>query len=193
MARTKDFDEEKVLDKAICIFSHKGYNGTSMQDLVDGLGISRSSMYDTFTDKHTLYVKALECYQKTADQRICDIIQNSSSAKAAIRQLLKITVDELLKDKQKHGCFLVNAEIEVALHDNGVKEMICRSTQHMETAFQHAIVKGQRSGEISTRHNAQALSRFISNTVKGLQVSSKSNTDMAFFDDIIQTTLSVLD
>jgi len=60
MARTKDFDEDKVLQKAMNLFWHKGYNGTSMQDLVDGLGISRSSMYDTFGDKHTLFIRALE-------------------------------------------------------------------------------------------------------------------------------------
>jgi TetR/AcrR family transcriptional repressor of nem operon len=63
MARTKDFDENEVLSKAIQLFWFKGYNGTSMQDLVDGLGISRSSLYDTYSDKHTLFVKALESYQ----------------------------------------------------------------------------------------------------------------------------------
>ena len=60
MARTKDFDEGEILNKAVTLFWHKGYNGTSMQELVDALGISRSSLYDTYVDKHTLYVKALE-------------------------------------------------------------------------------------------------------------------------------------
>lgn len=193
MARTKDFDEDEVLRKAICIFWDKGYNGTSMQDLVDGLGISRSSMYDTFTDKHTLYVKSLESYQKTADDQVCNIIKTNTSAKAAIRQLLELTVNDLIGDNQQKGCFMVNAEIELAAHDDCVKEVICRSVQNMEEAFYMAIVKGQESGEIQVRQDARALSRFISNTIKGLQVSAKSITERAFFDDIIQTTLSVLD
>lgn len=60
MARTKTFDEVQVLEKAQAIFWCKGYNGTSMQDLVDGLGISRSSLYDTYTDKRELFLIALK-------------------------------------------------------------------------------------------------------------------------------------
>lgn len=193
MARSKDFDEEEVLRKAICIFWNKGYNGTSMQDLVDGLGISRSSMYDTFTDKHTLYVKSLESYQKAADEQVCNLIQTNPSAKAAIKRLLELTVNDLIGEEQPKGCFMVNAEIELASHDDYVKEVICRSVQNMEEAFYMAIVKGQKSGEIQTRQDARALARFISNTIKGMQVSAKTITERAFFDDIIQTTLSVLD
>ncbi|MEJ0106748.1 MAG: helix-turn-helix domain-containing protein [Bacteroidota bacterium] len=60
MARTKVFDEQMVLDKAMNLFWQKGYNATSAQDLVNGLSISRSSLYDTFGDKHSLFVKALK-------------------------------------------------------------------------------------------------------------------------------------
>jgi TetR/AcrR family transcriptional repressor of nem operon len=193
MARSKEFDKDEVLEKAICVFSDKGYNGTSMQDLVDGLGISRSSMYETFSNKHALYVEALECYQKSANQQVCDIVKDCVSAKEAIRQLLEMTVNKLLDDQQHNGCFLVNAEIEVAAHDIGVKEIISQSGIHMETAFMLIIVKGQQQGELSSRHDAKSLSRFISNTVKGLQVSTRSITDRTYFDDVIQTMLSLLD
>ncbi len=81
MARTKDFDEQEVLKKAVCLFWNKGYNATSMQDLVDQLGISRSSLYDTYGDKHTLYLKALEEYQQTNGGKLCSIVHESASAK----------------------------------------------------------------------------------------------------------------
>src|ERR1700748_3148505 len=100
MARTKDFDENEVLAKAIQIFWHKGYNGTSMQDLVDGLGISRSSLYDTYTDKHTLFLKALDSYQAAGSSKIEEIIANSASAKETIKQLLELSTGDLLEDKQ---------------------------------------------------------------------------------------------
>ncbi|SDE75321.1 transcriptional regulator, TetR family [Mucilaginibacter pineti] len=193
MARPKDFDEDDVLNKAICIFWHKGYNGTSMQDLVDGLGISRSSLYDTYGDKHTLYVKALETYQKAAGNQVCNIINNAASAKEAIKQLLELTIKDLLSDEQRKGCFSVNAGIEVAPHDAEVNSMICRGEQQVEDAFFHAIKKGQESGEITNKQDARALARFIFNAVKGMQVSAKGPTDKAFFDDIIQTTMLVLD
>ena len=81
MARTKDFDENEALNKAIAIFWHKGYNGTSMQDLVEGLGISRSSLYDTYGDKHTLFIKALESYQNEASGKVCSIVSSAGAGK----------------------------------------------------------------------------------------------------------------
>jgi TetR/AcrR family transcriptional repressor of nem operon len=193
MARPREFDKHEVLGKAISVFSDKGYNGTSMQDLVDGLGISRSSMYETFSNKHTLYVEALESYQNSANQKVCDIVKDSSGAKEAIRKLLEMAVSKLLNNNQHNGCFLVNAEIEVAAHDVGIKEMICQSGLHMESVFMQIIVKGKEDGELSSRHDVKALARFITNIVKGLQVSTKSVTDRTYFDDVIQTTLSLLD
>ena len=192
MARTKDFDENEVLSKAIRLFWHKGYNGTSMQDLVDGLGISRSSLYDTYGDKHALYIKALESYQNSSGNQMCNIINNTPSAKEAIKQLLEFITRNMLNDEQHKGCFMVNAGVEVAPHDAEVNDLLCKNEQQLEEVFYKAIKKGQDSGEITTSQDAMALTRFISNTVKGIQVSAKSTTDKAFFDDIIQTSMSVL-
>jgi TetR/AcrR family transcriptional repressor of nem operon len=193
MARTKDFDENEVLTKAIQLFWHKGYNGTSMQDLVDGLGISRSSLYDTYTDKHTLFVKALESYQNSGAARIQEIINNSGSTKETVQKLLEMATTELLDDKQQKGCFMVNAEVEVASHDAEVSNLVCKNDQQMEEAFYQVIKKGQESGELKNQQDARALSRFIFNSVKGMRVTAKSTPDRSLFDDIIKLTISALD
>jgi TetR/AcrR family transcriptional repressor of nem operon len=193
MARTKDFDEDEVLKKAVILFWQKGYNGTSMQDLVDGLGISRSSLYDTYGDKHTLFIKALENYKESATNKQCYIVSNTSSAKDAIRQLLELTALELVGDNQHKGCFMTNAAIEVAPHDAEVSNIVCQNDQQIENAFYQAIKKGQESGELSNKQDAMALARFIFNTVKGIRVSAKSTTDKTIFDDIIKLAMSVLD
>src|SRR6187402_2610436 len=101
MARTKDFDEKEVLKKAVYLFWDKGYNGTSMQELVDGLGISRSSLYDTFGDKHQLYLKALESYKQTQAAIRDRILNGAVPAKAAIRQLLDMIIHEMIHDEQQ--------------------------------------------------------------------------------------------
>ncbi|MES2110418.1 MAG: TetR/AcrR family transcriptional regulator [Bacteroidota bacterium] len=193
MARTKDFNEDEVLTKAVCIFWHKGYNGTSMQDLVDGLGISRSSLYDTYGDKHSLFIKALESYKEAGAKELCNIINGNLSAKEAVKKLFEFTTRTLLGDKQHKGCFMVNTEVEVAPHDEEVGRIICQNEQQVEDAFYKAIKKGQDSGEISAAKDARAVARFIFNTVKGLRVTAKSTTDKTVFDDISQVALSVLD
>lgn len=193
MARTKDFDENEVLTKAIQIFWYKGYNGTSMQDLVDGLGISRSSLYDTYTDKHTLFIKALESYQSNGLSGLQDIIKHTSSAKETIKKLLEFASTAMLGDKQQKGCFLVNAEVEVAPHDAEVNKLVCNNDKQMEDAFFKVIQKGKDSGEITNQQDARALARFIFNALKGMRVTAKSTNEESTFDDIIKLTVSVLD
>lgn len=192
MSRTKDFDEKEVLQKAVCVFWNKGYNGTSLTDLTDGLGISRSSLYDTFGDKRQLYLKALDAYQQQYGNQLCALIRESVSAKAAIESLLNLVAADLLSDEQRKGCFMVNAGIELAAHDAEVNNLICQSEQQLEQAFLKVIQQGQESSEISKAKDPQAIARFLGNTVKGMQVSAKSTADPRFFDDIIRTALIVL-
>lgn len=193
MARSKDFDEGEVLVKAAKLFWLKGYNGTSMQELVDHLGISRSSLYDTYVDKHTLYVKALEFYQQDSYRHINDILATTPSARETIRRLLEFITYTLLSDKQQKGCFMLNAEVEVAPQDAEVMALVCKNDRQIEEAILQTILKGQKSGEINNKQEAKVLTRFFVNIIKGVRVSARSTTDRAFFDDIVQISLSVLD
>jgi TetR/AcrR family transcriptional regulator, transcriptional repressor for nem operon len=193
MARTKDFDESEVLAKAIKLFWQKGYNGTSMQDLVDGLGISRSSIYDTFGDKHQLYLKALCTYRQNAIAIRDQILNASVPAKAAIRQLMNVTIDQMIRDKQHKGCFLVNSAVENAPHDKETNAIICQNDQQVENAFYEVIKRCQTNGEIASKQDPRALARFLFNNIVGIQVSAKSATDKTAFNDIVSLTMSVLD
>ncbi|MEJ1239255.1 TetR/AcrR family transcriptional regulator [Chryseolinea sp. T2] len=193
MARSKDFDENEVLARAVKLFWLKGYNGTSMQDLVDTLGISRSSLYDTYVDKHTLYLKALEFYKSASQKEICDIAAKTASAKDAMKRLLEFVTNGLLSDKEHKGCFMLNAEVEVAAQDSEVMQIVCENDRQIEEAFLQVIRRGQKSGDITSKKDAKVLTRFFVNTIKGIRVSVKSTNDRAFFRDIIQTSLSVLE
>ena len=193
MARTKDFDESEVLEKAIKLFWQKGYNGTSMQDLVDGLGISRSSIYDTFGDKHQLYLKALCTYRQNAIAVRDQILNASIPAKAAIRQLMDLIIDQMIRDKQHKGCFLVNSAVENAPHDKETNAIVCQNDRQLENAFYEVIKRGQINGEIAGKQDPRALARFLFNNIVGIQVTAKSATDKSAFVDIVSLTMSVLD
>lgn len=193
MARTKAFDETEVLAKAIKLFWQKGYNGTSMQDLVDTLGISRSSLYDTFGDKHQLYLRALQSYKQADVAKRDQILNGSCPAKVAIRQLMDLTILEMIRDKQHKGCFLINSAVENATNDKETNAIVCQNEQQLENAFYEVIKRGQGNGEISAKQDARALARFLFNTIVGIRVTGKSATDKAVFEDIINLTMSVLE
>ncbi|NML56825.1 TetR/AcrR family transcriptional regulator [Chryseobacterium cheonjiense] len=193
MARTKEFDEERALNKAIEIFWHKGYNGTSAQDLVTHLGLSRSSLYDTFGDKKKLFIKSLDKYQKQNQDAISELFNASENIKDTLQAIFKQAIIESLEDRITKGCFMVNSSVELAMHDSAIAKIVQENTDTMVNVFTNAIQKGQDLGQISDRTDAKVLARFIFNNYAGIRVMARSGEmDKQVYDDIVKAILSLL-
>lgn len=193
MPRTKEFDETVVLDKAVALFWQKGFNGISAQDLVDGLGLSRSSLYDTFGDKHTLFVKALQRYRDKETDQIIQQLDNATDIPATIKAILLANeaAGATAADCGK-GCFMVNSRVELAPHDPEIATMVKDNWKALEDAFYRALKRGQENGQIATVQPARALARFLVNNTWGLSVYGKADADRKVSADIIKVVLSVL-
>ncbi len=192
MARTKVFDEEAVLNKAVNLFWKKGYNATSAQDLVEELGISRSSLYDTYGDKYQLFKNSLLQYRKNFSRAMIAMIEKSDDYEKTIKEVLQFVITESIQEKCSKGCFMVNTSIELAPHNTEIAEIVNSNMKDVEDAFFLLIEKGQATGQFSKNHSARALARFIFNAISGLRVASKSGVDKKVFDDVVKVTLSVL-
>jgi TetR/AcrR family transcriptional repressor of nem operon len=191
--RTKEFNEDEILKKAIKIFWEKGYNATSIHDLIDELGIGRSSIYHAFGDKHSLFVKALELYQLEGTAKIKGIIDNSPTLKNAVKTLLDGVVDDILVNGCPKGCFKVNSEVEVAAQDELIKKLLYNDDLIIEDSLHNAFKKGQQNGELSTSKDPLALARFFCNTIAGMRVYAKFRSERQFFEDIANTALSIIE
>jgi TetR/AcrR family transcriptional repressor of nem operon len=191
MARNKEYDENEVLRKAMELFWKQGYEKTSMQDLVTHMGIHRRSIYDTFGDKHTLFMKALERYGEIIETKIETQVKPLDSVKQAIRRLFEIAIPK--KEQQTIGCLTVNSAVELSLHDEEAAEKIAESFDRTENLLYELLLRGQKSGEISDRHDAKKLSQFFHNSLVGLRVLTKTTDDKQKLESIIDLTLSVLD
>lgn len=192
MARTKEFNEDQVLDKAIEIFWHKGYNGTSAQDLVTHLGLSRSSLYDTFGDKQKLFVKALKRYQQQGQNYVIELLEKSENIKVALTEIFKQAIIESLEDRITKGCFMVNSAVELAMHDPEIASIVHENQKVMEEVFYKAVKKGQESGQISTKLEARSLARFIFNNYSGIRVLARAGEkDKKVYDDILKAMFSL--
>jgi len=192
MARTRAFNEIEVLDKAVELFWQKGYTATSANDLVKGLGLSRSSIYATFGDKRTLYLRALEQYKKRYGGAMIQMVKQSNDLLKTIEQLFQMVVEQDIKSETPKGCFLVNTSIELGPHDPQIAKIVCDQEAVIETAFEMAILKGQEKGQISKKHSAKSLARFLYNNISGLRVALKSKVGKAALDDVIKVSMSVL-
>ena len=192
MARAKEFDETAVLNKALNVFWCKGFNGTSAQDLVDALGISRSSLYDTFGDKRNLFIQSLQYYRENMSGRMIELIDKSENIEKTVSDIFKAATTEAIEDKLSKGCFIVNSTIELASHDKEVASIINQNIQDIEDALCKAIKKGQDEGIFSTAQTARAYARFLFNNISGIRVASRYGADKHVYDDIVKITLSVL-
>ncbi|AZI26314.1 MULTISPECIES: TetR/AcrR family transcriptional regulator [Pedobacter] len=192
MARTKVFNEAEVLDRAMNLFWEKGYHATSAQDLVDGLGISRSSLYDTYGDKHSLFVMALKRYR---EERIDPVIQGVNSAddiEAYIRFIFEAVKEDALSESRSRGCFMVNSAVELGTVDRDVAAIANDIMKDTEDMITKAIEKGQQRGVFTKTHSASSLSRFIFNSLNGLRVTMKFDASKKMFEDIVNVCLASL-
>ncbi|MFC5452587.1 TetR/AcrR family transcriptional regulator [Paenibacillus aestuarii] len=191
MARTKEFDEDAVLLKAMRLFWEKGYEKTSMQDLVSHMGIHKGSLYDTFGDKQSLYIKALKRYSGMLEQNVKHRLADTRSAKQAIRQILEMAVQH--QDEYPIGCLVVNTAVELGSHDPESRDCVRLDWARIEQLIHDLIVEGQQSGEISKSHNAEWLSKYFHNASIGLRVMIKMTTDKEKLRQIIDMNMSILD
>ncbi|MCF0055976.1 TetR/AcrR family transcriptional regulator [Dyadobacter sp. CY356] len=193
MARSKEFDEELVLDKAMDLFWFKGYNGISAQELVDGLSLSRSSLYDTYGDKRTLFIRALRRYRDKVTGHMISLLDNAEDVPSVIKAIFQATAVECLGDSSPKGCFMVNSRIELAPHDAEIAEIVTENRQAIEEGFYKAITRGQELGQISCDQPAKALAGFFVNNLWGLKAYSKSEPEREIIEGTVKIVLSVLE
>lgn len=191
MARSKEFDEKAVLRKAMDLFWKQGYEKTSMQDLVDHMGIHRRSIYDTFGDKRSLFLAALNQYEELIVNEMESIIKSNSSIKQVIRDVFIFILNSI--ERYPKGCLSVNTAIELSLLDKEIGRIVTKMFNRTEDMFHNLIKQGQISGELSKEIDPYTTSRFLHNNLVGIRVLIKTNYDKKELEGIITLALSVLD
>lgn len=172
--RIKSFEPNEIADAAMHVFWKHGYAATSIQDLVEGTGLSRSSLYSTFENKQGLYQQALRRYQAVTTANV-ELLSGPGSPTDLIRQLLMRIVEDEMGDSQRRGCLIANATLELAGQDEAVAELVAHNFQRLQKALEKLIQHGQRSGDVAAVKNPRALACFFVNTMQGLRVLSKGS------------------
>src|SRR5688572_23593597 len=131
MPKVKQFNKEKVLDAASTIFHQKGYNGTSIDEILKATGLSRSSLYDSFKDKHNLYLESLQYYNNQENKFFDNVSQKKLNGLQKIEFLFKEAVNHLINHPNDNGCLMVNAAAEMSKSCEKTAELICNNKDNM--------------------------------------------------------------
>lgn len=194
MARTKEFDPEAALQAALELFWQRGYEATSMSDLVDHLGIGRASIYATFGSKHELYLKALDRYDRAGLEPIMRELSRPGPALPAVRALVRRYATEAADDRlRRSGCLVTNTAAELAPHDPAAARRVERNWDQLETVLHSALLRAQAQDELPAGRDPLALARTLLVLMQGLRVVGKASDDPARVRDAAEQALTLLD
>jgi AcrR family transcriptional regulator len=187
MARPREFDETKVIENLMNVFWDKGYEATTMQDLVKASGLLKGSLYGAFGDKQALYLTALKHYNRTRIQAGIDMLNGEGSARQKIARLFDNVIESTKRGLFAGGCLLCNASLEKAVSDRQVKNEVKTTIRRLKVAIMDAIkMAGVKEDQ------AVSLAAFIVSAYFGTRVLAKAGAPAAMIGDTRDHCLQLL-
>lgn len=190
MARQKEFDPETALQRAIHVFWQKGYDGTSIQDLVNEMGVHKRSMYDTYGDKRSLFLLAVARYADLEEEQQRLLVGKAASPVKALRQLLESSVQ--VPPGQPLGCLLVNCATDVAPHDADVAKRVRAHFRFSEKLLTEVISQGQSSGLMRTTMDSSEAARHVFNAWLSVRVQVRAGVARSALMRTIDSALALV-
>ncbi len=181
MPRPKEFDPDVAVERAMDAFWCGGYEGTSIQDLVDRLGVGRASLYGTFGSKEALWERALDRYREREGERALECLTGRPPLEA-IRALFEQTARDGLEDRDNRGCLMVNAAMERG-DDPATQRRVRAAMESFETQFRLLLERAGVDGDPA------ALARFLVTALQGVRVMAKATRDERTVRDSVEIAL----
>ena len=194
MSRPKEFDKEEALRQAVTVFWRKGYDGSSLPDLIEAMGISRSSLYETFGNKESLFKEALAFYgQEQALCRLSDALSEKKAIREVFRDHFCRQIELLVDPKTPGGCFYTNTAANLETICPEVKATVKARALAQEREFSKLLELAQKRGELRRNRDITALARMLICLSYGITVMAKTNPQRKAYEDAVNEALSVFE
>ena len=193
MGRPQEFDTAEALRSAMHVFWSKGYEGTSLADILQATGLSKSSLYATFGDKRALFLAAFDAYRKERLEYLNHMLNDGQPARQSIERFFRQGVAHGVEATNSDGCMTANEAVELGPHDVDVQQLVAADFQAVEDAFAQALARGQADRSIASSDDPRKLARFLTVSLQGLKVMARARSERARLDDTVTVMLSTLD
>lgn len=191
MGRPKQFEREQALQQAIGIFSEHGYEGSSTGVLLEGMGISRQSLYDTFGDKRQLYLEALQRYTSDNVSGLLRALSGAASPAVALESLLDAAVVQALADPNPR-CLGISAICEFGRTDPEVTALTERAGATLGAALERSLDQAKEAGIIALDTDIVMASQYLRATLSGIKLAARSGAPEATLRGIASLALRAL-
>ncbi|WP_299727868.1 TetR/AcrR family transcriptional regulator [uncultured Tateyamaria sp.] len=177
MGRPRTFDTDQAIEKAMQVFWTHGYEGASLPDLLDGMGLTRGSLYKAFTDKKTLFLKVLEHYEGKAVASAVALMLDSSIPNGADRILTVFTNSyRAVTEGDRRGCLLCTAAAGPSMYDDEIAAVVSQGLGAMRDAMDDALNASPRHRDLPDSERSALADMLISQYV-GLRTMARARID----------------
>lgn len=159
MPRNKEFDYTDKLEVVRNLFWEKGYHTTSMHDIVAVMKLNRSSIYDTYGNKHDLFLKCLSNYATFKENQYVKASLAKDKGIESLEYIIRDVVDQTLADNK--ACLIVKTIFEVAPSDPEVKQFILKNAAVLQAILERSISQARSEGDIKSESSSSVIARYI--------------------------------
>ena len=192
MVRTRSFDPAVALNRAVELFSSKGYSETSMDDIVKATGVSRYGIYGTFGNKRELFEQALERYADDMGRASFLRLLEPDASIRHVRAIFDERIEHMCSCGRNRGCMLCHTAMELAPHDHEIEEVLQKFLRRMSKAFSVGLENAKRKGEVKRGLDTDTAGEYLTGAIFGLAVLARAGFPRDTLDAFVDTTISTL-
>ena len=193
MPRPKEFNPDDAIEKAMQVFWHKGYEATSMEDLLEAMNLNRGSLYGTFGDKRQLFLKVIDRYCHGFVGEKFSLLNQPGPALPTLRRFIEGMIEGALADPQRRGCLIANTVMELSPHEEEIAGRLRQVLKTAEDTFFRVLARAKQQGELSNHKDPRTMARFLTTMMQGAIVMIKAGTPADVVKQTAETALSILD
>lgn len=192
--RPRTFDPDTALRTALDLFWERGYEGTSLNDLAQAMGIASASIYACFGSKEELFRKVMALYGRTSGAPPRSALREQPTARAAVEAMLRATADEITRPDTPHGCMLILAAPTGAVENHTVREFLAERRRDMFTTIRDRLARGVAEGDLFvSATELEAMARYYTTVVQGLSVQARDGATRAELEAVITCAMAAWD